>query len=110
MKYLLLLTLLVSCGYSEKGSEATGQVKKIINETPLVCSNFNTVDVSLGVIRGGVGSMSSEDKHFLVENDALLLKLKQANESGKLVSIKYDKKRFAWCTPMSVVTEVMILP
>jgi outer membrane lipopolysaccharide assembly protein LptE/RlpB len=113
MKNLLMLTMLflAGCGYDARNNEMMGQVKKIINETPLLCSDFTTADVSLGVMRNGVGSMSSEDIMVLVpESNAEALKtLKGAAESGQLVKITYDSKRTAFCTPHRVVIKAELV-
>src|SRR5579859_447764 len=49
-----------ACGNSSVGNELEGQVKKVVKRTPIFCSDYVEADVSLGVIRNGVGSMSQE--------------------------------------------------
>ena len=58
-------------GYASKDNELLGQPKKLHNNTPIVCTDYTSVDVSLGVMVNGVGSMSTDDKTFLVADKAI---------------------------------------
>lgn len=110
MKFLLIILLFISgCGYSSRQNEAIGQVKKVVSNTPLICNDYNDVDISLGVMVKGVGSMSSQDMWFYVPNQNDINILKKANESGKLVKFTYDTKRFRWCVDERQLTHVEIL-
>lgn len=109
MKTLMILLMLTGCGYTYKGNVVTGQVKKVANKTPLICDDFNEADISLGVIRNGVGSMSTEDIDVYIPNKELLDKLKSAEHSGNLVKIIYDVKRLTLCKPERQATDVEIL-
>ena len=107
MKKLFLLLLLSGCGYSAIDSELVGQVKKVLHETPLICPyNFNSADISLGIMRNGVGSMSSEDVWVYVPDKENFDKLKLANDTGALVKITYDDARFTICVPERKVSKV----
>lgn len=99
MKKLVFATLLAltACGYSHRNSEMTGQVKKLLNTTPILCANRTDVDVSLGVVRNGVGSMSSEDVIATVANASVLAVLKQAADTGAIVKVTYDTARMNFC-------------
>jgi len=104
----LAVSLLASCGYSARDVEAIGQVKRVVHNTPLICGDFIDVDISLGVMRGGVGSMSTQD--ILVNvNKEQEATLKKANESGALVKVTYDRQRFAICTGGRWATSVEVL-
>ena len=105
----LMLCSLCSCGYSSLDNELIGQVKLVKNYTPLVCNNWNMTDISLGVMRNGVGSMSHEDVSLTVTDDKVLQKLKEANASGKLVKVMYDVKRWTWCVDNYIVKSVEIV-
>lgn len=112
MKTILLviaMLTLVSCGYSSKQNEMIGQVKKVSHETPLICDDRVDSDISLGVMRNGVGSMSSQDIWVTVPNQTDQEILKQANESGVLVKITYDVKRVNICRQSHIVTKVEIV-
>ena len=105
---ILLSLVLTSCGYSARDTEAVGQVKRVMNNTPMFCSDFIDVDLSLGVIRNGVGSVSTQDIWIVVsKSDAEILK--KANEEGQLVKIVYDQQRFSWCTEGRIGTKVEVL-
>jgi len=105
---ILLALVLTSCGYASRDTEAVGQVKRVMNNTPILCSDFIDVDLSLGVIRNGVGSVSNEDIWIVVSRpDAEILK--KANEEGQLVKITYDQQRFAFCTQGRFATKVEVL-
>lgn len=111
MKYLFYSTLLglSACGYSSKNSEMVGQVKKVVNNTPLLCPDYYSVDISLGVLRGGVGSMSSEDTWATIQSPESVKVLKQAAESGQLVKATYDMRRFVFCTEERLITNVEVI-
>lgn len=107
---ILIGTLgLTACGYSHRQSEMTGQVKKLLNVTPIFCANRTDVDVSLGVIRNGVGSMSSEDVKATVANQQVLGVLKKAAETGALVKMTYDDARINWCWEEREITNAEIV-
>lgn len=109
MKKLLFLLTLSACGFASVGNESIGQVKKVKSVTPIACSDYTEVDISLGVMVNGVGSMSHEDKEFLVTNQNDIAVLKEANASGKLVKFTYDDARVRFCVPDDNITRVEIL-
>lgn len=112
MKRLILISLflgLTSCGYSSVNNEITGQVKKIVNHTPLLCMNHRTADISLGVMRNGVGSMSTEDVIVFIDGGTQLKTFQQAVDSGKLIKLNYMIKRFTFCVPDHIVQSIEIL-
>ena len=85
-----------ACGYSHKDGELIGQPKKVITATPLICPDYIEVDVSLGVMRNGTGSMSKQDEWVVVDSEQARF-LKSKIESGKLVKIRYDEWRLSPC-------------
>ena len=97
MLVALLLLFLSGCGYTQRDAELIGQVKKVSHITPLICPDYTAVDVSLGVLRGGVGSMSTQDVWLRVLNNSDIPVLKRAAEDGALVRIKYDVRRATLC-------------
>lgn len=111
MKFLIILFtfILSGCGYSSINSTMIGQVKKVGQQTPLVCPDFIFADISLGIMRNGVGSMSSEDVYVYVSDLASQKTLKEASESGELVNIIYDIKRVTFCIPDHIVKKVEII-
>lgn len=112
MKKVLVMCILltmVGCGYASRENEMIGQVKKVVHSTPIICSDYTQADISLGILRNGVGSMSSEDVWIYYSDKEQDKILKLANETGKLVKIKYDTKRFAWCVPSRIVSSVEII-
>lgn len=104
-----VMLMVTACGYSQVESEAIGQVKKVANVTPILCSPRTDVDISLGVMINGVGSMSSQDIWLTVKDKSQIRILKEANESGKLVKIEYDNARVNWCWQERELTEVEIV-
>lgn len=113
MKKLLILVagalMLSGCGYSSRDNDMTGQVKKVVRNTPLVCPDYDDADVSLGVLRNGVGSMSTQDVWVTVTDKDLFKTLKEASASGALVKITYDVKRVTFCIDDHIATNVEIL-
>lgn len=110
MRRLLCGLLLFSgCGFSSRNTELVGQVKKVVGHTPIICPDYNSVDVSLGVMRNGVGSMSTQDVWLYVSSDTQTAILKHATENGLLVKVTYNEKRLTWCVPDKWVTSVEVL-
>ena len=110
MKKIIVIAsvlVLTACGYSAKDIETIGQIKKVVLNTPLVCPDFYDVDVSLGIMRNGTGSMSIQDIWIVVNKSDLAL-LKKANESGDLVKFTYDNQRFPICTGGKFATKVEV--
>lgn len=105
----ILCLVVMSCGYHSRDSELIGQVKKVKMLTPLICPDFVEVDLSLGVMRNGVGSMSSEDMWLYVHAPEMVAVLKSAAESGALVKVTYDQKRTTFCVPNEQVSKVELV-
>lgn len=103
-----LLTL-IGCGYSSTENEVVGQIKKVVHNTPLICPNYFDIDLTLGVMKNGTGSMSTQDQWYYVEDKSLIKKLKEANETGAIVKVKYDVKRFAFCVSNHFLTDVEVV-
>ena len=100
-KLSIVYLFLAACGMSSTQNEAVGQVKKVIKHTPLLCSDYTEADISLGVIRNGVGSVSREDLTLALDNGDTksIATLKAAAESGAIVKFTYDVVRVAACWP-----------
>jgi len=95
---LAIIVALTGCGYSNRDVEVVGQVKRVVHNTPLICPDYDDIDLSLGVMRNGTGSMSTQDIYLNVMNKADLATLKEANSTGVLVKLTYDTKRVRICT------------
>lgn len=109
-KILLVLVLAAtSCGRSSVGTEAVGQVKRIVQATPIICPNRTEADLSLGVMRNGVGSMSGQDIDVVVERPEDVAAFKTAAISGALVKVTYDRYRFSPCTEGRFATKVEVI-
>ena len=106
---IVALLCLGSCGYSAMQSELVGQAKKITMRTPLICDNYMSFDVSLGVMRGGTGSMSTQDMWLTVQNMNQLDTIKKAVETGALVKVTYNSRRMAFCTDDHIMTNIEIV-
>jgi len=87
---LALVVGLAACGNSSTDNELTGQVKKVVHNTPIICPNYVTADLSLGVMRNGVGSMSSQDVWVTVEDKDQIKLLEEAAKSGAIINAKYN--------------------
>lgn len=108
MKKLILITamFLIGCGYSSKDNEVVGQVKRVMVNTPIICPDFYDVDLSMGMMKNGTGSVSKEDLWLYIPDKAVYETLKQAASSGIPVKITYDVKRTTYCVEDHVVTKV----
>jgi hypothetical protein len=104
MKYIptVLIALAVflsgcyGCGNKTSANELTGQVVK---RTPLVCPDYVEVDISLGVMRNGIGSMSHEDISLRVMDESKVPELEKAAKDGAIITLIYDQARVAMCYP-----------
>jgi hypothetical protein len=101
---LLGLSLLASCGNSAVDGELIGQAKKLTRVTPLVCGDYYAFDVSLGVLRNGTGSMSTQDLWFTVTDIDDVQRLRDAADKGLLVKVRFVTRRFAICTEDHIMT------
>lgn len=112
MKTIILASVvslsLFGCGYISRDTELVGQVKKVTNNTPLLCPDYKTADISLGVMRNGVGSMSTQDVWIVVDTTQAEV-MKAAVETGEIVKITYDMKRITFCTPHYFASKVEII-
>jgi hypothetical protein len=84
------------CGWSQKEVTGSGQVKKVAKVTPIVCPDYYVVDISLGVMRNGVGSMSTHDIQLFIQ-DKDVENLKAIAEVGGIVDFTYDERRSPNC-------------
>ena len=113
IKYCLVLVLCLggceACGYSSVDNHMTGQVKKVHHNTPMVCDNYDNADVSLGIMQGGVGSISNHDVQVTVPGQAEFKIMETAAKSGKLVEITFKERRWTTCIDDYVVTEAKLL-
>lgn len=96
------------CGLSAREVTGSGQVKRVIKNTPLLCPDHYMVDISMGVMRDGVGSMSTHDISMFIE-DKFVDGLKDAAEKGQLVEFTYDKRRASWCIDEDRLTSFKIV-
>lgn len=96
-----------ACGYTSVDNELTGQAKKVVHNTPLICGDYATVDMSLGVMRNGVGSMSTQDVWLTVTNPDDIKKLEDAAARGAIVTLKYKVRRATVCIEDHVVESVV---
>lgn len=93
----LALSLLAGCGYSHLGNDFIGQPKAIESTTPLFCPDQHVLHLSLGVMRHGVGSMSTEDIRINIPDDNLVPVLQGVVKAGKLINAETNEARFRWC-------------
>lgn len=105
---IVISIVLTACGLSSRNNELVGQVKKVVDRTPLVCPDYTEVDISLGVMRNGVGSMSHEDVVLYVAYQYIDV-LKKAAEDGALVKAHYDHHRVSLCQPNDWLVDVSMV-
>lgn len=100
---------LTSCGYSSRNSDLIGQVKRVVSATPVFCDDRVDADISLGVMRNGIGSMSTQDVWVTVPNKDDQELLKKASETGAIVKATYDVKRTVFCWQHDIITHVELV-
>lgn len=107
----MVLGILVGCGNSALDGEATGQAKKVSTVTPLICEGYRAFDMSMGVMRNGTGSMSTQDMWFTIysEDAKMLNTLKEAVDHNLIVKVRYNTRRFPLCTEVYILTAVEIV-
>lgn len=116
MKKMIALSLIIAalpacqaCGHESKQNELSGQVKKLISRTPLICADYTEVDISLGYMKNGVGSISKEDVILTVRNPQDIALLKKAADSGAIVKGTYNVFRFSICEPDHELLSVQLI-
>lgn len=107
--YGAAVLLLAGCGYSHRDNELIGQPKAIESMTPLLCPNQNVLHLSLGVMRHGVGSMSTEDILINIPDGRLIPPLKAALESGELIKARTNEARMRWCNEQKELVSFEII-
>ena len=82
------------------GGELIGQVKKLRLVTPFwpVCPPYYALDVSLGVMQNGTGSMSTNDAWLTVKDTDDLPAMREAVSNASIVKVKFDTRRLYACT------------
>ncbi len=101
---------IVGCGYTSVNNELICQPKKLHNETPMICGDYVDVDVSLGAMVNGVGSMSTQDMWLVVPSADDRKSLQAAIDQGKLVKLTYNERRLQICQNADeVVTSVTVV-
>lgn len=85
------------CGWSETEVTGAGQIKQVSKRSPsLFCPDYYMIDVSLGIMRNGSGSVSKEDINiFIEEKDVAELRSAAANSS--IIEFTYNTRRFSNC-------------
>lgn len=112
---LTLLFLAISvgcstgCGYSHVDNEVIGQPKAVESTTPLLCPNQHILHLSLGVMRHGVGSMSTEDIRINVPDGRLVAGLDKAVRTGKIISAVTNEARIRWCNEPKELVSFKVL-
>lgn len=109
---VLAVSLCGCLGHTSSGNELTGQVKKVQHVTPIFCPDYYHVDISLGTMRNGVGSMSSQDIILWVKNESDVAMLEQASRDGSIVKVNYDIARSRWfnCVEKEELTQAEKVP
>lgn len=95
--FLLAFATLTACGYSHRDNELVGQPKAVEFATPIFCPDQHILHLSLGVMRHGVGSMSTEDVMINIPDDKLVPILESVVKQGKLISAQTNEARFRVC-------------
>lgn len=95
------------CGWSGREISGTGQVKRVGLESNIVCPDYYEVDISLGIMRNGVGSMSTHDMKFFIP-DGMVKDFRTFAEKSSIVNFSYDERRSPWCVNQHRITSFKI--
>ena len=93
----------------EVDNQAVGQVQTVKNVTPILCPDYKEVDLSLGVMKNGVGSFSKKDMTFYVTNNESIATAQSAQASGRLVRVTYNTPRIVICKAPYTATKIETL-
>lgn len=96
------------CGWTGREISGTGQVKKVRLDTPIWCPDYHEVDISLGVMRNGVGSMSTHDMKLFIP-ESMVAELKKAAEASAIINFTYDERRSGLCVPSDRMTSFKLV-
>lgn len=107
--FALFLEGCEGCGYTSVDNKMAGQVKKVHHNTPIICPDYDSADVSLGIMQNGVGSISTHDVQMTVPGKAELDVFKEAALTGKLVEVEFKERRVTLCIDDYVVTAARFL-
>lgn len=94
-------------GWKAKDMDGSGQVKRVGKMTPQFCPDYSIVDISLGVMRDGKGSMSVHDMELFIEPQHVPA-LKLAAEQGEIIKFTYDVRRTENCVPKERLTSFTV--
>lgn len=106
---LVVALALSGCGNSSVDVEAIGQPKKLHRVTPVICGDYDMLDLSLGIMQNGVGSMSTQDLHTQLADDSMKKTAAKAVDSGYLVKVRYDERRLVFCGEEARATAIEIV-
>jgi hypothetical protein len=106
----LAIVVAAGCGDASRGNAIVGQVKRIKQMTPMICPDYIEVDLSLGVLRNGVGSTSREDATLAIDpsDHATIDVLTRASRSGQITHLTYDERRTSPCWPNDRVVDAAL--
>jgi hypothetical protein len=108
---ILAALALCGCGNSSVDGTLTGQVKKITNVTPMFCSPYTAVDVSMGVMRNGTGSMSVQDEWMTIGDrvdNVTIEMLDRAARDGSIIDVTFNTRRLPFCTEEYILTNAAL--
>lgn len=112
MKKVLCVGIMMaasSCGLTARDSEAVGQIKHVIKKTPIFCPDETLLDMSLGLMRNGTGSVSQENVWIRVSTPEQEKQLRDAATSGAPVRVTYDVQRVRFCWEERETTRVELI-
>lgn len=100
MKHVLLgaALLLSSCGNSATDIELTGQLKAAGVATNLICPDYFYLDMSMGVIKDGTGSVSKDDIFVTLYGRQEYKKYQELAKVGAIITVHANMRRAAFCT------------
>ena len=109
--FVLVSLFLCGCGNTSVDGTLTGQAKKVTNVTPMFCSAYKAVDVSMGVMRNGTGSMSVNDEWMTIGDrvdNATIDMLEKAAKDGSIIDVTFNTRRVPFCTEEYILTSAVL--
>ncbi len=107
--WLMLSFIMLGCGYSHVNNDLIGQPKSVESTTPIFCPNQHILHLSLGVMRNGVGSMSTQDISINIPDDNLMPGLKAAVEAGSIINAQTNEARFRFCNELKELVAFTVI-
>ncbi len=96
-------------GWWSRDNITTGLVKKVTLDTGIFCPDYYRAEISLSLIHGNFGDLSTKDLDIYIPND-LVLDMKKAVKDSAIINFTYDERRAINCVDHYRMTSFNRIP